>query len=96
VYEYVRGRIHIQIYMFTHTHSHSFPSNGIKNTKYTWLNFLPKNFMEQFSLHINRYFLFIACLQLITVCMCVCVCVCVNVYVYVSESFSLYDVSHTT
>lgn len=38
--------------------------NRIKNTKYTVINFLPKNAIEQFRLHMNRYFLFIAILQL--------------------------------
>eukprot|EP01138_Halocafeteria_seosinensis_P003273 gb/GECG01003348.1/.p1 GENE.gb/GECG01003348.1/~~gb/GECG01003348.1/.p1 ORF type:complete len:1398 (+),score=180.54 gb/GECG01003348.1/:1-4194(+) len=41
-----------------------YPDNTISNTKYSWLTFLPKNLMEQFRLHINRYFLIIACLQL--------------------------------
>jgi phospholipid-translocating ATPase len=44
-----------------------YPDNQVRNTKYTWLSFLPKNFKEQFSLHINRYFLFIATLQLFRV-----------------------------
>lgn len=41
-----------------------YPPNVVCNTKYTWINFLPKTLMEQFSFHMNRYFLFIACLQL--------------------------------
>lgn len=44
-----------------------FPSNKVSNTKYTALSFIPKNLAEQFSRHINRYFLFIAFLQLISV-----------------------------
>ncbi|MES1910329.1 MAG: hypothetical protein MHM6MM_002941, partial [Cercozoa sp. M6MM] len=44
-----------------------FADNRVKNTKYEWYSFIPKNLAEQFSLHINRYFLFIACLQLISV-----------------------------
>ncbi|XP_058072239.1 phospholipid-transporting ATPase 2-like isoform X4 [Magnolia sinica] len=38
--------------------------NRISNTKYTILNFLPKNLWEQFSRFMNQYFLLIACLQL--------------------------------
>ncbi|KAI8558558.1 hypothetical protein RHMOL_Rhmol04G0104100 [Rhododendron molle] len=38
--------------------------NRISNTKYTLLNFLPKNLWEQFSRFMNQYFLLIACLQL--------------------------------
>eukprot|EP00658_Telonema_sp_P-2_P046910 TRINITY_DN3529_c0_g1_i10.p1 TRINITY_DN3529_c0_g1~~TRINITY_DN3529_c0_g1_i10.p1 ORF type:complete len:1190 (-),score=231.81 TRINITY_DN3529_c0_g1_i10:273-3842(-) len=41
-----------------------FPDNRISTTKYSPLTFLPKNLLEQFSRHINRYFLLIACLQL--------------------------------
>ena len=41
-----------------------FVDNRVSNTKYTLLSFVPKNLAEQFSLHINRYFLFIAVLQL--------------------------------
>lgn len=44
-----------------------FPDNRIVNTKYNLLSFLPKNLLEQFSLHINRYFLLIAVLQLFPV-----------------------------
>jgi phospholipid-translocating ATPase len=43
-----------------------FPDNTITNTKYTPLNFLPKNLAEQFSRAMNQYFLLIACLQLIS------------------------------
>eukprot|EP00249_Psilotum_nudum_P019167 c27124_g1_i1 orf=428-3133(+) len=39
-------------------------NNKISNTKYTVLNFLPKNLWEQFSRFMNKYFLLIACLQL--------------------------------
>lgn len=42
-----------------------FSDNRIVNTKYTWWTFLPKNLAEQFSLHMNRYFLLIACLQFV-------------------------------
>lgn len=38
--------------------------NKISNTKYTWYNYLPLSLYEQFSLHMNQYFLFIAFLQL--------------------------------
>ncbi|GAM24030.1 hypothetical protein SAMD00019534_072050 [Acytostelium subglobosum LB1] len=41
-----------------------FQSNVICNTKYTLINFLPKNLYEQFSRPMNIYFLFIAILQL--------------------------------
>lgn len=44
--------------------SSPFPSNRISNTKYTLLTFVPKNLYEQFSLHMNRYFLLIAVLEL--------------------------------
>ncbi|XAR68000.1 Phospholipid-translocating ATPase [Bertholletia excelsa] len=39
-------------------------NNHISNTKYTLLNFLPKNLWEQFSQFMNQFFLLIACLQL--------------------------------
>ncbi|KAI4378481.1 hypothetical protein MLD38_015955 [Melastoma candidum] len=38
--------------------------NRTSNTKYSVLNFLPKNLWEQFSRFMNQYFLLIACLQL--------------------------------
>ncbi|XP_042504200.1 phospholipid-transporting ATPase 2-like [Macadamia integrifolia] len=38
--------------------------NRISNRKYTVLNFVPKNLLEQFSRFMNQYFLLIACLQL--------------------------------
>ncbi|KAJ3675744.1 hypothetical protein LUZ60_004786 [Juncus effusus] len=38
--------------------------NKISNTKYTLLNFLPKNLWEQFRRFMNQYFLLIAVLQL--------------------------------
>ncbi|XP_021717049.1 phospholipid-transporting ATPase 2-like [Chenopodium quinoa] len=38
--------------------------NRVSNRKYTLLNFLPKNLLEQFSRFMNQYFLLIACLQL--------------------------------
>eukprot|EP00299_Pterocystis_sp_00344_P019797 c9793_g1_i1.p1 GENE.c9793_g1_i1~~c9793_g1_i1.p1 ORF type:complete len:1099 (+),score=250.37 c9793_g1_i1:1-3297(+) len=41
-----------------------YPKNRVSNTKYTPLTFLPANLAEQFSQHMNRYFLLIACLQL--------------------------------
>lgn len=44
-----------------------YPDNTVTNTKYTLWNFLPKNIMEQFSRAMNRYFLFIACLQFISI-----------------------------
>jgi len=42
-----------------------FADNTISNTKYTALTFLPLNMAEQFGMHMNRYFLLIACLQLV-------------------------------
>jgi phospholipid-translocating ATPase len=39
-------------------------ANAVVNTKYTRLNFVPKNLMEQFSRPMAQYFLLIACLQL--------------------------------
>ncbi|KAJ7549483.1 hypothetical protein O6H91_07G055400 [Diphasiastrum complanatum] len=39
-------------------------NNKISNTKYNFLNFLPKNLWEQFSRFMNKYFLLIAVLQL--------------------------------
>lgn len=44
-----------------------YTNNRVTNTKYTWWNFLPLNLFNQFSLHLNRYFLFIAILQLFEV-----------------------------
>lgn len=41
-----------------------FKDNTIRNTRYTPLNFLPKGLKEQFSLHMNQYFLLLAFLQL--------------------------------
>lgn len=41
------------------------PDNGIQTNKYTKLNFLPKNMMEQFSKKANIYFLFIGIMQCI-------------------------------
>ena len=42
----------------------SLPNNAIRNTKYRWYTFPFQNLAEQFSQHINRYFLIIAVLQL--------------------------------
>jgi hypothetical protein len=33
--------------------------------RYTALTFVPRNLCEQFGMHMNRYFLLIACLQLV-------------------------------
>eukprot|EP01080_Neovahlkampfia_damariscottae_P011466 gene11466-4630_t len=41
----------------------NFPSNKISNTKYTIFNYLILSFIEQFSLRMNQYFLFLAFLQ---------------------------------
>ena len=42
----------------------SLPNNAIRNTKYRWYSFIFQNLAEQFSQHLNRYFLIIAILQL--------------------------------
>ena len=39
-------------------------NNKVTNSKYTFLNFLPKNLFEQFSKFMNAYFVLIAVLQL--------------------------------
>jgi phospholipid-translocating ATPase len=43
---------------------HKYPDNRIRNTKYTPLSFIPKSLYEQFSLHMNQYFLLLAIMQL--------------------------------
>lgn len=43
----------------------SLPSNKITTTKYTVLNFIPKNIFEQFRRMTNVYFLLIVCITLI-------------------------------
>ncbi|KYQ90011.1 P-type ATPase [Tieghemostelium lacteum] len=43
---------------------YKYPNNRINNTKYTILNFIPKNLIEQFGRAMNIYFLFIGILQL--------------------------------
>ncbi|KAL9646480.1 hypothetical protein ABK040_006474 [Willaertia magna] len=45
--------------------SFRFPLNDIKTTKYTYINFIPKNLFEQFQRFANCYFLLVAVLQLI-------------------------------
>ena len=42
-----------------------FPNNTVTTTKYTCLNFFPKNLFVQFSKMANAYFLFLILLQLI-------------------------------
>ncbi|XP_006863232.1 PREDICTED: probable phospholipid-transporting ATPase FetA-like [Chrysochloris asiatica] len=42
-----------------------YPSNTIKTSKYSLLNFLPMNLFEQFQRLANAYFLILLCLQLI-------------------------------
>lgn len=44
-----------------------FVDNTMRSTKYTFWTFLPLNLSEQFSRHQNRYYLLIACLQLISI-----------------------------
>lgn len=43
----------------------NFVNNKVTNTKYTVLNFIPKNLILQFGTFMNCYFLMIACLQLV-------------------------------
>eukprot|EP01016_Furgasonia_blochmanni_P015457 TRINITY_DN18440_c0_g1_i1.p3 TRINITY_DN18440_c0_g1~~TRINITY_DN18440_c0_g1_i1.p3 ORF type:complete len:121 (-),score=44.90 TRINITY_DN18440_c0_g1_i1:7-327(-) len=43
----------------------SYASNGIHTSKYTMLNFIPKNMIEQFSKLANVYFLIIGAMQTI-------------------------------
>ena len=45
----------------------SYKKNVVKNSKYTLLNFLPKNLKEQFSYALNVYFLFVSVMQFIKV-----------------------------
>lgn len=52
------------VYINDSSFQDSFCDNRISNRKYTILNFLPKNLLEQFSRFMNQYFLLIACLQL--------------------------------
>lgn len=52
------------VYINDDSFQDSFCDNRISNRKYTILNFLPKNLLEQFSRLMNQYFLLIACLQL--------------------------------
>eukprot|EP01138_Halocafeteria_seosinensis_P015010 gb/GECG01015322.1/.p1 GENE.gb/GECG01015322.1/~~gb/GECG01015322.1/.p1 ORF type:complete len:1320 (+),score=133.68 gb/GECG01015322.1/:1-3960(+) len=40
------------------------PNNAVRSTKYTLWTFIPHNLYDQFRSYMNRYFLFIACLQL--------------------------------
>jgi len=56
---------HWQININEVNESPLFAPNSIRTSKYTWLTFLPKNLMEQFSKMANVYFLFIMVLQCI-------------------------------
>ena len=47
------------------THRSSPHSNEVHTTKYTIINFIPKNLWEQFHRFANIYFLFIACLNFV-------------------------------
>lgn len=42
-----------------------FPSNAISSTKYTFLNFIPKNLFEQFHRFANIYFVFICIINFV-------------------------------
>jgi len=55
-YESLRDELHKQ--------EQHFKDNTIRNTKYTAISFLPKALYEQFSLHMNQYFLMLALMQL--------------------------------
>lgn len=55
-------RLYIPCLVAKHPSSHS---NSIRTTKYTILNFLPKNLWEQFHRWANIYFLFIALLNFV-------------------------------
>jgi phospholipid-transporting ATPase len=48
-------------------HAHRYKDNKVKTSKYTFLTFLPKNLLEQFSKLANVYFLLIAFMQMIPV-----------------------------
>ncbi|KAL6657682.1 hypothetical protein ACP70R_005462 [Stipagrostis hirtigluma subsp. patula] len=52
------------VYINDESYRNDYCDNRISNTKYTLLNFLPKNLWEQFRRFMNQYFLLIACLQL--------------------------------
>ncbi|KAJ3671924.1 hypothetical protein LUZ60_008003 [Juncus effusus] len=52
------------VYINDESYQDIYCTNRISNTKYTLLNFLPKNLWEQFRRFMNQYFLLIACLQL--------------------------------
>uniref|UniRef100_A0A0D9XRT0 Phospholipid-transporting ATPase n=1 Tax=Leersia perrieri TaxID=77586 RepID=A0A0D9XRT0_9ORYZ len=52
------------VYINDESYQNDYCDNRISNTKYTLLNFLPKNLWEQFRRFMNQYFLLIACLQL--------------------------------
>lgn len=48
-------------------HARNYKDNKVKTSKYTFLTFLPKNLLEQFSKLANVYFLLIAFMQMIPV-----------------------------
>ena len=48
-------------------HTRNYKDNKVKTSKYTFLTFLPKNLLEQFSKLANVYFLLIAFMQMIPV-----------------------------
>jgi len=52
------------VYINDESYQNDYCDNRISNTKYSLLNFLPKNLWEQFRRFMNQYFLLIACLQL--------------------------------
>lgn len=51
----------------SHQHPRDYRHNNIKTSKYTWLTFLPKNLIEQFSKMANVYFLIISFMQTINI-----------------------------
>ena len=45
--------------------NYGYSKNGIKTTKYTWYNFIPKNLFEQFHRFANIFFIAIVILNFI-------------------------------
>jgi phospholipid-translocating ATPase len=45
----------------------NFPDNTVKNSRYNLITFLPLNLFQQFRRPLNLYFLFVSCLQFITI-----------------------------
>ena len=56
---------HINLDQSGGSYRRTLPTNKITTTKYTLLNFIPKNIFEQFRRMTNIYFLMIVCITLI-------------------------------